>query len=291
MNGALDAVFPRPCDHAASGGAVFHAAQADFSEKFHARGSEFLEVVFDHALLEDRSARVDLYSTGTICLKGTLREDGHCLQSNDIFRASGSVHLACRDHCGDASVHVAVDQPGSECGALSVDRGGCGAEVDVFLFSDGLNFAVDRDHCVGIKERMIEVAAKKQSDIADDQLAGSRGCCRIVAHGVLPEMNKPTNHTRRFYVGEATTWRSDVARPVVRVEIIMLGSAFSRKDANGLARLCILGSRCAKRLHAAGRKFVCSRGREVASKYSATHRCGAPRESLLGLARMLPQAG
>ena len=65
VNRALDAVFAGPCDHAASGGSIFHAAQADFAEKFHAGGGEFFEVVFDHALFENRRTGVDLHASGT----------------------------------------------------------------------------------------------------------------------------------------------------------------------------------------------------------------------------------
>ena len=56
VNRALDAVFAGPRNHAASGGSVFHAAQADLAEKLHARGGEFLEVIFHHALFQHRRA-------------------------------------------------------------------------------------------------------------------------------------------------------------------------------------------------------------------------------------------
>ena len=43
-DGALNAIFAGPYDHALSGSAVLNAAETDLTEKFHSGSGEFFEV-------------------------------------------------------------------------------------------------------------------------------------------------------------------------------------------------------------------------------------------------------
>ena len=54
MDGALDAVLPRPAHHLAGRVPVLDAAQAHLAEKLHAGLGQVLEVLLDHPLLEHR---------------------------------------------------------------------------------------------------------------------------------------------------------------------------------------------------------------------------------------------
>jgi len=56
----------------------------------------------------------------------------------------------------------------------------------------------------------------------------------------FPGIDEPTNHTRRFFVGEAI-WNG----AVVSAETMVIPSPFAGKGGHGFARLYILGSRCA----------------------------------------------
>ena len=165
-----------------------------------------LEVVFDHALFENRRTGIDLYAAGPKRLEGALRENGHRLQANGIFRAAGRVDFTGGNHRGDATVqaavdpselvlarrpiaadgmYVAVDQSGSEACAFGIDRGGGASGVDVFLFADGMDHAVNGDDCVGIEDGVFEVSAEEESDVADHQFVGAcRSCGGAVAHGI-----------------------------------------------------------------------------------------------------------
>src|SRR5579862_6689729 len=160
MNRALDAVFAGPRDHAASGRPIFHAAEADLAKKFHTGGSQFLEIFFDHTLFENGRAGINLDASRTKCLKGTLRENCHRLESDNVFRAARRVNLTSGNHGGDASVkttvdpaelvlarrpiaayrmYVAVDQSRSERRTFGVDHGGGSRSVDFLFSSDGVN--------------------------------------------------------------------------------------------------------------------------------------------------------
>src|SRR5260221_2046583 len=98
VNRALDTVFAGPRDHPASSRTVFHAAQADFAEEFHASGCEVFEVILDHALFEHGFAGVDFYASGAIRVEGALRENRHGFQPDNVFRAAGGVNFSGGDH-------------------------------------------------------------------------------------------------------------------------------------------------------------------------------------------------
>ena len=136
---------------------------------------------------------VDLHASGAKRLEGALRKDRHRLQTDDIFRAAGRVDFSGGNHRGDAAVqtavdpaqlvlagrpiaadrmHVAVDQSRSERRAFGVDDGGGVRRVDVFFFADGVDHSVDRDDGVGVENRMVEISAEKEPDVADHQFVG-----------------------------------------------------------------------------------------------------------------------
>src|SRR5579885_1106733 len=108
MNRALDSILAGPRHHAASGRSVFDAAEPHLAEKLHTGCSQFLEVIFDHALLENRSPGVNPHASGTKRLERTLREDRHCLESDDVLWASGCVDFSCGNHGGHTAVQAAI---------------------------------------------------------------------------------------------------------------------------------------------------------------------------------------
>ena len=96
------------------------------------------------------------------------------------------MHFARGNHRGDSAVqvavdpanlvlarspiagdrmHVAVDQSGRQGCALGVDDQGCAFGVDVFLFADGGDLAIDRNHGVRIED-----------GLPDHRSAGDRYC-------------------------------------------------------------------------------------------------------------------
>src|SRR6266542_3526624 len=109
MNRTLDAVFAGPGNHSTAGDSIFHTAQTDFAEELHTGGGKFLEIVFDHALFKHRRAGIDLHTTRAKRMEGTLREDGHRFQADDVLRTAGRVHLPRRDHGGNTTVQAALD--------------------------------------------------------------------------------------------------------------------------------------------------------------------------------------
>src|SRR5438876_6999630 len=56
MNRAMNSVFPSPGDHLACGFSVLDATQPYLAENIHACCCERFEVVFDHSVLDYRSA-------------------------------------------------------------------------------------------------------------------------------------------------------------------------------------------------------------------------------------------
>src|SRR5215472_16669984 len=119
------------------------------------------------------------------------------------------MHFAGRNHGCDAAVkaainptqlvlprgpvasdrmHVAVDQSGNKRGAVCVDHAACAFRVQHFFFSYRMNDAIDRDDGVGLEDWLLQVAAQKQSYIANDELLAAVGlCCFLNGHfSLLP---------------------------------------------------------------------------------------------------------
>ena len=75
--------------------------------------------------------------------------------------------LAGRPIAADG-MHVAVDQSRSEGRALGVNRSSGTGEVGIFFFADGVNETVNGHNRVSvIEDRMVELSAEKESDVAD----------------------------------------------------------------------------------------------------------------------------
>ena len=107
--------------------------------------------------------------------------------------AAGQVHLAGRNHGGDAAmhaavdpaelaltrrpvtedrVHVAIDQPGRDAGPVAVDDCRRTFGVAVFLFADRGDQAIDDDQRVGLEDRAIDITGEQETDALDHNLAG-----------------------------------------------------------------------------------------------------------------------
>jgi hypothetical protein len=82
-------------------------------------------------------------------------------------------------------VHVAVDQSWRHRCAFCIDGRGRTGKVDFLFPAHRLDRAVDCDDGVRIENRLVEISAEKQSDIADDEFARSCFDRRIVAHGFV----------------------------------------------------------------------------------------------------------
>src|SRR6202140_330787 len=190
MNRALDAIFARPCDHLARSLAIFYTAEPYFAQYFDSSCSEFFEIVFDHSMFDDRRARINFYSSRTEGIKSALRENGHRLQSDNIFRTARRVHFTSRNHRGDAAVHiavdpaqliltrrpvsangmnVAVDEAGGKGCALGIDGDRGSGGVHIFVFSNSGNAPSDRDNGVRVKDGIGKISAEQKADVADDQ--------------------------------------------------------------------------------------------------------------------------
>src|SRR6202035_5079813 len=105
----LDAVFARPSHHLARGRAILDAAEADFAEQFYPGSGQLLEVLLDHAGLNDRRAGMDLDAAGAKIVERALRENRHRLDADHVAWPAGHVDLAGGDHRGDAAIEKAVD--------------------------------------------------------------------------------------------------------------------------------------------------------------------------------------
>src|SRR5258708_1942609 len=211
VNRALYTVLPGPRNHTMSGGAVLYAAKSNLAQEFDSRGSQFFEVIFNHALLQHRRPSVDFHASRPKILEGSLRKDRHCLQSDDIFRAAWRMHFSGGDHRGDTTMqtaidpaeliltrrpiaadgmYVAVDQSWGQCRALGVDCCGGAALVQIFLFAYGVDVAVNRDNRIRVENRTIEVAAQKEPNVADHKF-GRNGRLRggVLSHAILSLRN------------------------------------------------------------------------------------------------------
>ena len=184
------------------------AAEPDLAQQLHARGGQFLEVLLDHALLDHRRPGMDLDPAGTEGVEGALRGDRQRLDADDILRPAGQMHLAGRDHGGDAAMEeavdpvelalarrpvaedgmdMAVDQAGGERRALGVDldRGACSLSRS-FALPMAVILPSIGDDGIGIEDRMLEIAREQQADIADHQLAGGSAGALCLSHGSYP---------------------------------------------------------------------------------------------------------
>ena len=75
VDGALDAILARPAHHLGRLVTGLDRTQTHLAQQTHARLSELLEVLLDHALFNDRGARQNLDTTGAEVVKSALRGD------------------------------------------------------------------------------------------------------------------------------------------------------------------------------------------------------------------------
>ena len=80
---------------------------------------------------------------------------------------------------------VAVDQTGAEGCAVGVDPEISALRIDVFLFAEGGDSAIDRKQRVGIENRILESSGQHQPDVSNDSLSlggrSSGGCGHLVS--------------------------------------------------------------------------------------------------------------
>src|SRR6476469_8589146 len=109
MDGRGHAVLARPGNHFSGRRAILDAAEPDLAEQRDAGLGELLEIVLLHAWLDTGRAGMDLHATRSEGREGALRGDRHRLDADDVARAAGRVHLAGRDHGGDAAIEARID--------------------------------------------------------------------------------------------------------------------------------------------------------------------------------------
>ena len=130
----LDAVSARPVDHLFRLVPGLDAAEADLAEQLYAGFAQLLEILLDHALLEDRRAGMDLHAAGRERRETALRGDAERDHALRILRPARQMDLAGGDHRRHAAMHggiypaglvlarrpvaehrmdMAVDQPGA----------------------------------------------------------------------------------------------------------------------------------------------------------------------------------
>ena len=105
----MHAVFARPGHHLPRRLAILDRAEADLAEHRDAGLRQIGEILLDHALLDHRRAGMNLHARGTEGRKLALRRDRQRLQADDVGRAAGRMHLAGRDHGGDAAMQAGID--------------------------------------------------------------------------------------------------------------------------------------------------------------------------------------
>ena len=207
VNGALDAIFARPRDHLFGFIPGLDRAQADFAQQRHPRIGQIFEVLFGHALFNDRRTGHHLHSAGAKVVKGALGGDGQGFEAHDVFGPPRQMHFARRDHGGHAAihgrvdpadlvlarrpvaehrVHMAVDQAGADTGLVCINGGLCARQVAIFLTPHRNDQAVVDHDGVGLQDGLINIARQQQANVFDHDFSrcASGG---DVGHGGTPQ--------------------------------------------------------------------------------------------------------
>ena len=58
-----------------------------------------------------------------------------------------------------------------------------------------VHHAIHGDNRVGVEDGLVEISAKQQADVADDQLVGCRLCRTLLAHELTAPDDEPANDT------------------------------------------------------------------------------------------------
>ena len=204
---ALDAILPRPGHHALRRRAVLDAAEAHLAKELHARIGQVLEILLRHFGLDAGCPGMDLDARRTEIGELPLRRDGECLEAHDVTRAARRVHLACRNHGGDAAIEVridpaqlvlagrpvprhrvdmAVDQAGGECRAIGIDDERGMVLIHVLRTPDRRDASILRHHGIRLDDGALQRAGEDQPDVPDDQFLGAGGrSLSVMRHDVL----------------------------------------------------------------------------------------------------------
>ena len=83
--------------------------------------------------------------------------------------------ILARGPITDNRVDVAVNQPRSKCRTVGVDEVRCALGVNILLPSDCGDAAVYDYDSVSIEDRVGEITAEGQSDIANDEFGANGG--------------------------------------------------------------------------------------------------------------------
>ena len=83
-------------------------------------------------------------------------------------------------------MNVAVDQPGRDRRAVGVDDRGGPFLIHILGAPDRGDLAVLGHDRIGVENGLFEIAAEDQTDVADDQLAGTGRLGLVVGHGFFP---------------------------------------------------------------------------------------------------------
>ena len=206
MDRALDAVLARPRHHLLRLVAGLHRPQAHLAEQRDAGVGQVLEVLLDHAFLDHWRAGQYLHAAGAEVVEGALCGDGQRLETHDVLRAAGQVHLTGGDHRRHAAVHrridpaelvlprrpvaehrvhVAVHEAGCDAGLARIDGDLRAGRVAIGLLADGDDQAVVDDESIGLEDRVVDVSRQQEADVLDDDLA-RRCICSQLCHGLTP---------------------------------------------------------------------------------------------------------
>ena len=183
-------VFLGPLDHGSCILRLLHRTETNFTDDLYSFAGHLLEIALGKAFLQDDGSAQDFRTTGPEIGKSLGSENGKSLGSDRVFGTALEMHLAGRDHRGDATVDLAleeaylmlprrvvaehhvtmgIDKPGS-------DRASCCINDDIslqrFQILNSPNFpndAVLDKQRIGFQERVLDVAANQATDILDER--------------------------------------------------------------------------------------------------------------------------
>ena len=199
MDGALDAVFARPGDHLrAPRSRIFTEPRPTSPSKVTPAAANSAKSLSTMPCSSTGAPASTFTPAGRALKKARWAVIGQGLQANDVLRPAGQVHLAGRDHRGDAAVQEALDpadlvlprrpvaedrvdmavhQAGRDGAAMRVDHAvGRAAPGQFGGAADAGDPAILDQDRIGIEQRRGEVAREQQADIPHQgpALRGSR---------------------------------------------------------------------------------------------------------------------
>src|SRR5271165_98154 len=106
MDGAVDAIFPRPGDHFARGWPILDATEPDLTEEADPCDRKLLEIMLFHSRLYYRGSREHLYAASAKVRKAALRSDRHRLETDDVAGPARRVNFARGHHRRDSAMQA-----------------------------------------------------------------------------------------------------------------------------------------------------------------------------------------